>query len=341
MLPSVRFVRWTVLCSLLVAILASVVLAGRSPSSPQSLSALFGGSLTPTAWGPVSPSDRDLLIKIRQADLFDGPTGQQAAQRAGVPVVGRVGAQLGAAHAQLDAQLLDTADRLGVPLPSQPSDQQKVWLNAIANASPPSYDHTFVNLVRSAYGELLPLVEGVRAGTENQLVRRLAITAGDVISSNMRLLESTGLVDYSLLPPSTAPAARLTAIGGFAVPVTLLLFIAAVLVCAVMVRGLGRSGPPGGSRAGWWARATGLAGAARDRVWTRDPAPRPSAARRRRTGEHMVTTAELIAVLKPGAVDEAGPVDLGAPTAALPRPRTEVGERRPPRLGRSRNGRGW
>jgi hypothetical protein len=97
---------------------------------------------------------------------------------------------------------------------------------------------------------LLPLVSGVRAGTQNLLVRQLAITAGELIGENMRLLEGTGLVDYALLPPSTAPTARLTAIGDYTVPVTLLLFIAAVLVCAVMLRGLGRSVPPGGTRNG-------------------------------------------------------------------------------------------
>jgi predicted outer membrane protein len=324
-----------VLGSLLVAILVSVVLAGRSPSSPQSLSALFGGGETATPWGPVGPSDRDMLIKLRQANLFDGPTGEQAGEWATAPSVRQLGVQLDQVHAQLDAQLLDAADRLGVALPSQPGDQQKVWLNAITDATASGYDTTFVNLLRSAYGELLPLVAGVRAGTENRLVRQLAIVAGDAIGQNMRLLEGTGLVDYTLLPPSTAPAARLTAIGDYTVPVTLLLFLAAVLVCAMMVRELGRSGTPGGTRAGWLARAVGLAGSARDRALR-------STRRRRVDRERMVTTAELIAVLNPANRDR--PVsrpEADAPTAAVPRPRASTSERPPLRLGRTRGGRGW
>ena len=126
-----------------------------------------------------------------------------------------------------------------------------MWLNAIADAAPSGYDTTFVNLLRSAYGELLPLVSGVRAGTQNLLVRQLAIAAGELIrGERCGCWRAPELVDYALLPPSTAPTARLTAIGGYTVPVTLLLFIAAVLVCAVMLRGLGRSVPPGGTRNG-------------------------------------------------------------------------------------------
>jgi len=122
-LPAVRFVRWAVLAAVLVAVLVSVVLAGRSPSSPQSLSALFGGGTVDTPWGPLGASDRDMLIKVRQANLWEGPSGEQAAQRANNPAVREVGRKLGIEHAQLDADLRATAAKLGVPLPSQPSDQ--------------------------------------------------------------------------------------------------------------------------------------------------------------------------------------------------------------------------
>ena len=301
MLPAVRFVRWAVLAAVLVAVLVSVVLAGRSPSSPQSLSALFGGGTVETPWGPLGASDRDMLIKVRQANLWEGPSGEQAAQRAINPAVREVGRKLGIEHAQLDADLRATAAKLGVPLPSQPSDQQRVWMAEITGASQQTYDTTFINLVRSAHGEVMPLVEGVRSGTQNELVRQFAIEAGTFIGRHMDYLESTGLVDYALFPPSTAPAARLTSIGGYSVPITLVLFVVAVFVSAALLRGLGRTRPGTPSRAagpGWWNRLSSRL--------DRGAGGRPG----RRFDQHStVTTAELIAVLNP-------PLDAEASSAA-------------------------
>jgi predicted outer membrane protein len=290
-LPAVRFVRWAVLAAVLVTVLVSVVLAGRSPSSPQSLSALFGGGTVDTPWGPLGASDRDMLIKVRQADLWEGPTGEQAAQRASNPAVREVGRKLGIEHAQLDGDLRAMAAKLGVPLPSQPSDQQKVWMAEITGASAQKYDTTFVNLVRSAHGEVMPLVEGVRSGTQNQLVRQFAIEAGAFIGRHMDYLESTGLVDYALFPPSTAPAARLASIGGYSVPITLVLFVVAVFVSAALLRGLGRSrpgAPPRVAGPAWWTRLA-------SRLERRQ-----SGRAAGRSDQHgTVTTAELIAVLNP------------------------------------------
>jgi predicted outer membrane protein len=355
-LPSVRFVRRTVLAALLVAILASVVLAGRSPSSPQSLSALFGGSETATPWGPLSTADRDVLIKLRQADLFDGSAGEQAVERGTDPRVRDAGQRIGAAHAQLDTQVLDAAAKLGVMLPNQPSDQQRVWLNSIAAAQGPAYDQRVVNLLRAAYGELLPLADGVRAGSQNALVRALAQQGCGTIDAQMDRLEATGLVNYSLLPPSTAPAARLTSVGTLGLPITLLLVLAAVLVAAVLFRGLA-AGKPSGAERGLVGRtldrALAAAGSARGRA-------RATALRKRQLRENMVTTAELIAVLSPGAdraasgVGRPGPAGPGERDRAgeraavpdggqpVPRQRGVDPNRRPPKLGRGRPpGRGW
>jgi hypothetical protein len=307
-LPSIRFVRWAVLGSSLVAIVVSVVLAGRSPSSPQSLSSLFGGGTTETQWGPVSAADRDMLIKLRQADLWNGPTGEQAAAQAGSPAVREAGAALATSHGQLDVQLMQIADRLRITLPSQPSDQQQVWVSAIVSAPPARYDATYVNLTRAAYGELMPLVEGVRAGTRNQLVRWMAMQASASIEPNMRALEATGLVDYSLLPPSTSPASRLSAIGGYTVPVTLVLFLLAVAVSAIMLRALA-------PKKGTTPRSRETARVARAVRISRDP------------GDRTVTTGELLAVLKPPT----------SPT--VPTPRVQL-DHRPPKLGK-RGGPGW
>ena len=371
MLPAVRFVRWAVFAAVLVALGVSVVLAGHSPSSPQSFSSLFGGGTAGTPWGPLGASDRDMLIKVRQANLWEAPVAEQAAQRATDPAVREVGRKIGLEHAQLDADLRAVSDKLHVRLPNQPSDQQKVWMSEITGASLENYDKTFVNLVRSAHGEVMPLVEGVRSGTQNELVRQFAIEAGQFIGRHMDYLESTRLVDYTLFPASTAPAARLTSIGGYNVPVTVVLFVLAVLVSAAVLRGVGR-GRPGtvgrGVEDGWWSRARSVLSRARRRGGRPDE---PLA----------VTTAELIAVLNPPESDDssgaaraavrAGSVTPGVPVtsvvapgrsaavrrASIPAPRAEIDgrgviaerggasggepeqlDRKPPKLGRTAGG---
>ncbi|MBO0848556.1 MAG: DUF4142 domain-containing protein [Pseudonocardia sp.] len=325
-----------------MATLVSIALAGRSPSSPVSLSSLFGGGITQTPWGPLGPADRDLLIKVRQANLWEGPAGEQAAQRATSPAVREVGRKLGIEHAELDAKTREAAERLGVVLPSEPSDQQKVWMGQIADASPADYDKTFVNVVRSAHGEMMPLVEGVRSGTQNELVRQFAIAGSSFIARHMDYLESTGLVDYSLFPSSTAPAARMVSVAGYYLPITLVLFAISVAVAAAMLRGLGRSrgrktrakGPAegsakGGDNAGHGDRS---AGRRRDR-------------QRKGAEPRTVTTEELIAVLTPSGAEP--PRTVAPPTLKIPRQRAtpqdlrRPRDRRPPKLRRTGGDRGW
>jgi predicted outer membrane protein len=340
MLPAVRFVRWAVLGSILVATVVSVVLAGRSPSSPASLSALFGGGTTPTAWGPLSPADRQLLIKVRQVNLWEGPTSEQAAQRARSPAVREVGRKLAIEHAQLDADLLAVAQKLQVKLPSQPNDSQKTWMAAISSASPADYDKRYINLVRSAHGEVMPLVEGVRSGTQNTLVRQFAVETSQFVARHMDYLESTGLVDYSLLPPSTAPVARMTQMGGYNVPITLVLFVIAVVVGAAMLRALGCTRPaaPGMERSRWWARAA--AGAVLAASGARNRALR-SARERREFKQRMVTTAELIAVLNSPDEDEPDARPVVPAQRGESARHTDLSDRLPPKLGKGSGGPGW
>jgi hypothetical protein len=128
--------------------------------------------------------------------------------------------------------------------------------------------------------------------------------------ANMRLLEDTGLVDYSLLPPSTSPATRLTAIGGYTVPVTLLLFLAAVLVGAAMLRGLAPR-----------RESAGPDSTAGNSLFGRAGSVQPA-----------IVPAKQWAERAPGR----SPVE----TPTVPAPR-EVADRRPPKLGKSRGVRGW
>ncbi len=153
-----------------------------------------------TEFGPLSPADVDLLVKVRQAGLWEIPTGQQMQQRASRDRVAEVGRLLATEHTELDAIVRQTADQLGVTLPSQPSSQQQAWMEQITAASGPDYDRTAVNLLRLAHGNVLPVIAQVRSGTRNDLVREFATTAATFVTRHHEYLESTGMVDFAALP---------------------------------------------------------------------------------------------------------------------------------------------
>jgi hypothetical protein len=66
-----RFLRLSVLVAVLLAVTVSVFQSWSS-GTPGT------GGWVQTQWGPLGPADRDLLVKVRLAGLWEGPTGQQA-----------------------------------------------------------------------------------------------------------------------------------------------------------------------------------------------------------------------------------------------------------------------
>jgi predicted outer membrane protein len=162
---------------------------------------------TRTEFGPLTASDVDLLVKVRQAGLWETPTGQQMEQRAANSVVRDVGRRIATEHIELDAIVRRTADQLGATLPSQPSAQQQGWMAEISAQNGAEYDRTAVNLLRQAHGKVLPVIAQVRSGTRNELVRDFATTAAQFVTRHHEYLESTGLVDFEALPEPPAPAA--------------------------------------------------------------------------------------------------------------------------------------
>jgi predicted outer membrane protein len=165
---------------------------------------------TETAAGPLTAADRDLLIKVRQAGLWEMPAGDYTATRAESARVKQVGRQIMEEHARLDQMTRDTAKRLGVALPDEPSPDQQRWLAQLAAESGPAFDRDYVNLLRAAHGKVFSVHAGVRAGTRNAEVRKFAGEGINFVMRHMTYLESTGLVDHGQLPepptPSPAPS---------------------------------------------------------------------------------------------------------------------------------------
>ncbi len=194
-----RFLR----VSILFAIVAAVAL---TVYQSWSTGAVGTGGWTQTQWGPLGPADRDLLVKVRQANLWEGPTSQQATQQASSPAVREVGEHLATEHADLDVQTRKVADQLGVLLPTTPNAQQQGWMSEISAATGSDYDRVFVQRVREAHGIVLPILAQARVSTRNSLIRDFATVGTQFVNRHIGYLESTGLVDYNALPAAPTPS---------------------------------------------------------------------------------------------------------------------------------------
>ncbi|SDH75174.1 Predicted outer membrane protein [Nonomuraea jiangxiensis] len=163
---------------------------------------------TQTSSGPLTAADRDLLVKVRQAGLWEMPVGDYAQTRAESQRVKEVGKLIMQDHQKLDLMTRQVAKRLGVDLPDEPNADQQRWMAQLAAESGPAFDKDFANLLRAAHGKVFTVVAAVRAGTRNSEVRKFAQEGVNFVMRHMTLLESTGLVDHNQLPepPTPSPA---------------------------------------------------------------------------------------------------------------------------------------
>jgi putative membrane protein len=184
--------------------------ADRSGTGAANLNA---GSVN-TRWGPLSAADRDFVVRVRLAGLWEGPAGQQAVERAPTPAIKVAGQHLVDGHAFLDARAREVAAQLGMELPTQPNDQQQGFLRTLTgDRDQAAYERDFANLVRSAHGKVFALVAQIRANTRNSLVRALADDANTTVLDHMKVLEATGFVDFQALALSNAATATASPTG--------------------------------------------------------------------------------------------------------------------------------
>ncbi|MFF8957496.1 DUF4142 domain-containing protein [Streptomyces sp. NPDC014894] len=157
-----------------------------------------------TPWGPLSATDRDFLVKVRLAGLWELPAGQQAVERAPTRAIRDAGDHLVVGHADLDRRAREVAAKLSVPLPNQPNEQQRGWLRELSAASGEEYERRFANLLRAAHGKVFALIAQVRHTTRNTLIRQLATDANQTVLDHITMLEATGRVDFDALAHEAA-----------------------------------------------------------------------------------------------------------------------------------------
>jgi len=132
------------------------------------------GGTTQTKWGPLTAADREVLIRVRQANLWERPVSLMAQQRAGDQKVKDVGLVLAADHLRLDELIQPLAKQLGMDLPDVPNPLQQGWVTELSGMRGQQFDVTWANRLRSAHGTVFGIIAEDRGATENTLVRQFA-----------------------------------------------------------------------------------------------------------------------------------------------------------------------
>ncbi|UUU25571.1 DUF4142 domain-containing protein [Streptomyces sp. DSM 40750] len=173
--------------------------ADRSGTAQANMSA----GMVNTQWGPLTAADRDLIVRVRLAGLWELPAAEQAMQRSSSPAVKEAADHLIVGHKDLDERVRTVASQLGVELPNVPNAQQQGWLQQMSNATDDQYDRVWANLLRSAHGKIFPTIGAVRNGTQNTLVRQLASDTNQTVLDHITFLEKTGQVDFDAIANGT------------------------------------------------------------------------------------------------------------------------------------------
>jgi putative membrane protein len=156
--------------------------------------------------GEISAADRDFVIKVRLAGLWEIPAGEMAQEKQGSRRVRQIGRSIADQHIALDQLTRDAAKKLKISLPSAPNKDQQGWLAEMREADGADFDEIYIDRLRAAHGKIFPAIATIRSSTRNDTVRKLAQQANQFVMTHMTLLESSGIVDFKALPTAPAPA---------------------------------------------------------------------------------------------------------------------------------------
>ncbi|AVH61283.1 MULTISPECIES: DUF4142 domain-containing protein [Streptomyces] len=168
-----------------------------------------------TRYGPLTEADRDFVVKVRAAGLWEHPLGLMAMERGTTAAMKEAGEHLVAGHARLDATCRKIAPELGITLPNQASPQQQQFVATVDASTGKQFDTTAVNIMRITHGQIFPVVAKIRATTKNTLIRQLADQTNDTVLDHITVLEKTELVNfdqvnYQQATPPKLPKEQLT-----------------------------------------------------------------------------------------------------------------------------------
>ncbi|KAJ3118606.1 hypothetical protein HDU96_000067 [Phlyctochytrium bullatum] len=164
--------------------------------------ALAGQNIVQTPYGPLDDADRFLINGVRIAGLWEEPASREAEQVAACPRTKEIAALIKADHLFLDDATREIALELKVPITDQLPDNIARFMQEMACMSGIDYDTVYAQRLRQAHGNIFLAIAQIRTRTRNDLIREFATIANRVVMSHIERLESTGLVNFNILPPS-------------------------------------------------------------------------------------------------------------------------------------------
>ncbi len=182
---------------------ATAAAAQELPPAPEVTAPPKGVLLT--EYGPLAETDREFLVRVRLAGLWEVPAGQMAAEKGSTEQIRQIGEWIRDEHIELDEACRETAAALGVQLPNEPSAEHQLLLNEMAAAEGEEFDRLFIQYLREAHGIIYPIIAYVRAGTQNDLMREFAEVGEGYVRNHLTYLESSGLVDWNHIKPAPEP----------------------------------------------------------------------------------------------------------------------------------------
>ncbi|MEV6803812.1 DUF4142 domain-containing protein [Streptomyces sp. NPDC051129] len=160
-----------------------------------------------TQWGPLTEQDRDFVVKVRAAGLWEYPVGRIGLRKGASEGVRTASRHLIDGHAALDTTCRKIAPMLDITLPDVASPQQQGFVRQLEAESGRRFDTDFANILRMTHGSIFNTIAKIRSTTKNALVRALADQANDTVLDHITVMEKTGLVDFdqTLFQQTTPP----------------------------------------------------------------------------------------------------------------------------------------
>jgi predicted outer membrane protein len=149
-----------------------------------------------TRYGPLTEADRNFVVFVRSAGLWEFPSGELALKKGTTKAVREAGRHLVIGHAALDASCRKIAPELNITIPNQATPQQQGFLATLQSDTGKQFDSDLANILRVTHGSIFNTIAKIRSTTENTLVRQLADQANDVVLDHIKQMEDTELVNF-------------------------------------------------------------------------------------------------------------------------------------------------
>ncbi len=172
----------------LLAVAVAVVTAGCGEATTGArMTATESPQASVADQAPLSDQDRIWMKKIHRGYLAEARAGGLAERKGTAAAVKELGAKLVSAHTELDAELTQTAARLGVELPAAPSGAQKKVGKALESASGEDFDRMFLAMIRKQHAAAIGETRAqIKKGSSPE-VKEMAKSALQVLRHHLLL----------------------------------------------------------------------------------------------------------------------------------------------------------